>query len=168
MSNNFICCFSLVLLTMSSEAKVHISKTEYENRPNYKIKAKSYTAFFDVQGGGLNRLIDPKGNDWIAFKKEPWDKVPTSAASGFRGLPNLVFMQEDGGCGHLGFDNCNSETIGGNKLQTTSKSGKWKWEWTFKNNNAELTILKTDTSRIYWFLYEGLVGESTNPRIVCG
>ena len=161
---DFIFCFSFILLTVSSAAKVRISKAEYENRHHYKIEAKNYTAFFDFQGGGLSRFIDPKGNDWIAFKKEPWDMVPASAASGFRGLPNLVYMQEDGGCGHPGFDNCNSEIIGGNKIKTTSKSGKWQWEWTFNESDAELTILKTDSSRGYWFLYEGPVGGKYDPN----
>ncbi|NEW84913.1 MAG: hypothetical protein GZ094_21450, partial [Mariniphaga sp.] len=158
--------FSLLFLSITfvGQTKVKITKAEYQNRPQFKIDAKGYTAFFDIQGGGFSRLMDNDGNDWIAFKKEPWDKVPESAASSFRGLPNLVFMQEDGGCGHPGFYNCTSEMVTKNKIKTISKSGKWAWEWTFNDNFAELEIIKTDTSRGYWFLYEGPVGGKYDPK----
>ena len=152
------------LMVISSPRQISISDEEYEGRPHFKIEASGYTAFYDIKGGGFSRLIDPGGVDWIAFKMEPWDTSPASAASAFRGLPNLVFREEDGGCGHPGFDKCASSIVSRNKIKSTSLSGKWEWEWIFYENYAELAILKTDTTRTYWFLYEGPVGGVYDPQ----
>jgi hypothetical protein len=152
------------LIVNSSPGQIRISDEEYEGRHHFKIETKGYTAFYDVKGGGFSRLIDPSGVDWIAFKMEPWDKSPAAAASAFRGLPNLVFRGEDGGSGHPGFDKCTSSIVSEDKIKSKSVSGKWEWEWTFHENHAELAILETDTSRTYWFLYEGPVGGVYDPK----
>lgn len=140
-----------------------VSDTVYEGRSHFLITTATATYYFDKAGGGISRMIDKDGNDWIAFKMEPWDKVPGSAASAFRGIPNAVFRGEDGGCGHPGFDKCLSTLNGKNTIHTRSKSGKWEWKWTFYNDCAVWEVLKADSTRKYWFLYEGPVGGTFEP-----
>jgi hypothetical protein len=142
--------------------ELNIEKTIYENKPHYIIKTKSITWYFDIEGGGFSRMIDKDGHDWISFKREPWGEYPASAASAFRGIPNLVFKSDDGGAGHPGHDKCNS-WMEGEKIITESKSGKWKWSWDFFDDYALMEILKTDENQPYWFLYEGTPGGSFTP-----
>lgn len=140
-----------------------VTDTICEGRPHFLIRTTSAIYYFDKAGGGLSGMIDRDGNDWIAFRREPWDSVPQSAASAFRGIPNAVFKGEDGGCGHPGFDKCISELKNSNTIRTRSKSGKWEWVWKFYDDSAVWEVLKTDTTRKYWFLYEGPVGGSFQP-----
>lgn len=143
--------------------KLNYEETIFEGKPHFIIKTKSITWYFDKEGGGFSRMIDKEGNDWISFKREPWGEYPASAASAFRGIPNLVFQGDDGGVGHPGHDKCISN-IEETKIVTTSKSGNWKWTWEFFNNYALLEILKTDPNQPYWFLYEGTPGGEYNPE----
>lgn len=135
----------------------------YQDRSHFRIQSNNITYYYDIQGGGFSRIIDSYGNDWISFKKNPWDQYPESAASSYRGLPNLVYKSEDGGAGHPGHDKCRS-WIEENKIITESKSGKWKWSWKFNDNCAILDILKTNPDHNYWFLYEGTPGGCFKPN----
>ncbi len=149
----------------SGRGAVEISEGEYEGRPHYIVYTKAATYYLDRAGGGFSRMIDTYGNDWIAYRTEPWDQYPASAASSFRGVPNLVFGSEtDGGAGHPGHDKCTSVVSGDTVITTTTKSGKWKWEWRFYDNYVELNVLETDQSTPYWFLYEGTPGGSYRPE----
>jgi len=145
------------------ENPIQFYKVNYEDRPHFLIAMPTATYYYDLAGGGFSRIIDQEGNDWIGFKREPWNQYPASAASAFRGLPNLVFQSEDGGAGHPGFNQCISE-IEGNSVLTTSKSGKWQWRWTFEEEYAVLELLKTDEETPYWFLYEGTVAGTFAPE----
>ncbi len=93
---------------------------------------------------------------------EPWGAYPASAASSFRGLPNLVFQGEDDGAGHPGHDKCSSR-MENNKIITESLNGLWLWSWEFFEDHAILEVLRTDPDRSYWFLYEGTPGRSFTP-----
>lgn len=135
----------------------------YEGRPHYKIETPAITYWYDIRGGGFSRIIDNEGNDWVSFKMEPWDQYPASAASAFRGLPNMVFEGTDGGAGHPGHDKCTS-WIEKNKVVTESLSGNWKWSWEFFGDHAVLDVLSVDSTRAYWFLYEGTPGGEFNPE----
>lgn len=146
----------------NKKSKIHIEESVYEGKPHFVIKTKEITWYFDKEGGGFSRMIDKEGKDWISFKLEPWGEYPASAASAFRGIPNLVFKSDDGGAGHPGHDKCTSK-IEGDKIITESKSGQWKWSWEFFDSYAELEILKTDPNQPYWFLYEGTPGGSYTP-----
>ncbi|MEM6344997.1 MAG: VCBS repeat-containing protein [Bacteroidota bacterium] len=126
----------------------------YQNATHIVVYTPSLTYYYDKAGGGFSRIIDRAGNDWLAFKKEPWGEYPASAASAFRGLPNLVFQGEDDGAGHPGHQKCKS-WIAGEKIITESLSGKWRWSWQFGRDYAQLDIERTDPARKYWFLYEG-------------
>jgi len=143
---------------------VQVSETVYEGTEHFIIKTKRATYYFDKKGGGISRMIDRTGKDWVFFRREPWNKVPGSAASSFRGIPNAVYQGSDGGCGHPGFDKCISNFEATNTIRTKSLSGLWEWTWTFFEDYAEWSVLKTDTSRCYWFLYEGPAGGIFQPE----
>jgi hypothetical protein len=142
---------------------ISIEDETYEERPHFKIETKAATYFFDKAGGGLSRVIDSDGNDWINYNGDPHAVVPSGASGGYRGIPNMVYRYEDGGAGHPGFDQCISEKVDETTIRTQSKSGKWQWAWTFFDDHASLTIEKVDTDRTFWFLYEGPVAGNFNP-----
>lgn len=135
---------------------------EYESRQHYKIETPKVTYYYDIKGGGFSRIIDDEGNDWVSFKMNPWGEYPASAASSFRGLPNMVFQGDDDGAGHPGHDKCQS-WIEDKKIVTESLSGKWKWNWEFFDDYAVMNVLTSDTSRAFWFLYEGTPGGKYDP-----
>ena len=140
-----------------------ITEVSYLERPHFKIQTGSATYLYDMAGGGFSSIRDRTGVEWIGYK--PGDaRVPQSAAADFRGLPNLVFGGEDNGCGHPGFDKCVSQRLAADRILTRSKSGKWIWQWTFSESGARLEISRTDSSRNYWFLYEGIPGGSFDPE----
>lgn len=145
------------------EPEVHISECTYEGRAHYLITTPGAVYYYDRAGGGISRMLDQDGKDWIAFKKEPWDTYPASAASAYRGIPNLVFRSEDAGAGHPGHDQCVSEKIGERAIRTVSKSGKWQWTWEFFDHYVQLRIQKVDPDHPYWFLYEGTPGGHFQP-----
>lgn len=147
-----------------AQDKIKIEEGQYEERSHFIIHTPSATYYYDQAGGGFSRMIDQEGKDWISFKKEPWNEYPASAASSYRGLPNLVFHSEDGGAGHPGFDKCVSYKEGNNQIVTESKSGQWKWHWTFYEDHAVLQMEKIDPQQAYWFLYEGTPGGEYAPQ----
>ena len=154
----------LPILLASCSNAILMGETDYEGRPHILVKTRSLDYYYDVRGGGFSRIIDQEGNDWVSFKMEPWGSYPASAASAFRGLPNLVFQYEDDGAGHPGHDQCRS-SIEGNKILTESLSEQWLWSWEFFEDHAILEILRKDPGRSYWFLYEGTPGGSFDPQV---
>ncbi|PHN04296.1 hypothetical protein [Flavilitoribacter nigricans] len=144
-------------------AQVTISETTYEGHNHFLITTPGAVYYYDRAGGGLSRMIDPDGKDWITFKKEPWDQYPASAASAYRGIPNLVFRSDDAGAGHPGHDQCQSEQLGEQSIRSVSKSGKWQWTWTFFDHYARLDIQQVNPEHAYWFLYEGTPGGEFKP-----
>ena len=141
---------------------VDISGTIYEGADHFVITGDGVTWYYDREGGGFSRMIDSDGNDWISFKREPWGEYPASAASSFRGIPNLVFKGPYDGAGHPGHQQCTS-TVNGQVITTETKDGAWKWTWTFGATTARLDVLKTPDDAQYWFLYEGTPGGSFSP-----
>ncbi|MEM9141431.1 MAG: VCBS repeat-containing protein [Bacteroidota bacterium] len=143
---------------------VSIQEGNYGNRPHFIIKTNTAIYYYDIAGGGFSRILDVFGNDWIGYRAEPWNQYPASAASAFRGLPNLVFAsKKDMGAGHPGHDKCVSEFVAPNKIYTRTKSGLWEWQWTFCADHAKLEILHTEDDVPYWFLYEGTPGGQYAP-----
>lgn len=142
--------------------RLSIQEVSYQGAPHYLVQTEKVSYYYDREGGGFSRIIDREGNDWVSFKKEPWGEYPASAASAFRGLPNLVWQGADDGAGHPGHKKCNS-WLDGNQIVTESKSGKWKWRWSFGPDYAQLEVIKTNLNRGYWFLYEGTPGGKYQP-----
>lgn len=155
-----------IMLNLGYEAPPKASmmyEAMYEGRDHFVINTPYITYYYDKKGGGFSRMIDREGNDWIAFRKEPWNEYPASAASSFRGIPNLVFKTKDGGAGHPGFDKCTSKWIAPNQVKTTSNSGDWSWSWTFFDTYAHLKVESVPSDGKYWFLYEGTPGGRYRP-----
>ncbi len=154
---------ALFLALCIQRQPIHITEGRYEGAGHFIIHTPAATYYYDKAGGGLSRLIDPAGNDWIAFKRVPWNEYPASAASAYRGLPNFVFGSDDSGAGHPGHEMCESKLVDERTIRTTSRSGKWQWEWTFFKDYAKVEVLKTDPEQPYWFLYEGTPGGEFDP-----
>ncbi|WP_147870282.1 hypothetical protein [Stieleria maiorica] len=144
--------------------EVVINNGRYQDRDHFVIDTPGAIYWLDKNSGGLSRLIDREGNDWIAFKKEPWDRYPASAASSFRGLPNLLFQGQGGGFGHPGWDRGTSVQLDRRTIQTTSDSGTWRLRWTFDATGVELDVQTDDPERAFWFLYEGPIAGRWAPR----
>lgn len=164
MKRQFLTLILFSGMFMFSCNKISIDNDTYENRPHFKIETKSATYYYDKAGGGFSRVIDMNGIDWVKYNGDPHAKAPEGASGGFRGIPNLIFREDDGGVGHPGFDKCISKKVDDYTIRTFSKSGKWEWHWTFYKDYARLMIDKVDPDRAYWFLYEGPVAGSFNPQ----
>jgi hypothetical protein len=143
--------------------KVKITETDFKNTPHFKVETLNATYYIEKQSGGCSSLIDSQGNDWISFSKKAEKNLLNSSDSDFRGLPNLVHKNEDSGVGHPGFNVCQTRKISQNQLHVLSQSGKWEYTWTFYNDFSVVDIIKSDTTRNYWFLYEGPVAGKFNP-----
>ncbi|WP_372898728.1 hypothetical protein, partial [Stieleria sp.] len=144
--------------------EVVINQGRYEDRDHFVIDTPRATYWLDKRSGGLSRLIDRDGNDWIGFKKEPWDRYPASAASSFRGLPNLLFQGDEGGFGHPGWDRGTSKQVDPRTIETTSETGTWRLRWTFHATHADLQVQTDDPKRPFWFLYEGPIAGRWAPQ----
>lgn len=144
---------------------IEITEDVFARVPHFIIKTKKATYYLDKEGGGLSRIIDIYGNDWIGFKREPWNLYPESAASSYRGIPNLVFKSEDAGVGHPGHKKCYSFIVNENTILTISKSGKWQLRWKFYEDYASISIEKVDPEQKYWFLYEGVIAGEFKPDL---
>ena len=147
-----------------AEAVPTITEVTYLDRPHFRVTTPTATYYYDRRGGGLSGLMDPAGNDWIGYRREPWGEYPASAASAYRGIPNLVHWGDEAGAGHPGHDQCTTEQIAPNQVRTTSRSGKWQWSCTFYADHAQFNVEKVDTSLVYWFLYEGMPHGEYAPK----
>jgi hypothetical protein len=154
---------ALFMVSCNRSNNIVIKDDIYEDREHFRIETKTATYVFDKAGGGLSRVIDRNGIDWVHYNGDPHAKVPSGASGGYRGIPNMVFRGDDGGAGHPGFDQCISEIVDERTIRSTSKSGKWQWSWTFFDDHARMVVEKADPERTYWFLYEGPVAGSFNP-----
>lgn len=143
---------------------VEIHDDFYLNRPHYIVKTQYATYYYDQKGGGFSSILDSDGNDWIGFNAEPWNKYPASAASSFRGLPNLVFKGPESGAGHPGFDQCITILNADNSITSVSKLNDWRWTWTFTDKIAQLDVQKVPSDNPYWFLYEGIAAGKYDPN----
>jgi len=162
----FILCLLLwvQLLFASSEGGVRITDSSDEGKDAFRIETSSVVYYYQKGAGGFSSILDRDGRDWIGYRDSGAPEYPASAASDYRGLPNLVFRGVDDGAGHPGFRACSSVLISPDTIRTESKSGSWIWEWRFFEDHCELKVLKTDPSRAYWFLYEGIPGGRYEPK----
>ncbi len=151
------------IVVRTPKPAVVIGEDRYQERDHFVIETRRGTYWLDKNSGGLSRLIDRDGNDWIAFKKEPWDQYPASAAGAYRGLPNLLFGEDESGFGHPGWDRATSERMDESTIASTSSSGKWRLLWQFSPEDVRLTVQKTDGDTPYWFLYEGPIAGRWAP-----
>ncbi len=160
-----VCLFPLLFAAASSGRAITISDADHEGRAQFKISTANATYYYDKSGGGFSRMIDRDGRDWISFKKDPLKGGLTPAGAGYRGIPNMVYGKEnpDAGAGHPGHDRCESQAFANDTIRTVSLSGRWEWTWRFTDENATLTVERTDPNWPYWFLYEGTAGGRWSP-----
>ena len=140
-----------------------VAKTAHLDRTHYRVVTPAATYLLDSASGGLSSMIDRDGNDWIAFKPEPWGEYPPSAASAYRGVPNLVFRGAFDGAGHPGHDGVISDVVGANQIACRTPGGPWAWTWTFEPSHARLDVTGVSDTAAYWFLYEGPAGGTYRP-----
>ncbi len=152
------------LVTRSTKPDVTIGSGSYQDRDHFVIETRNATYWLDKHAGGLSRLIDGDGRDWIAFKREPWGEYPPSAGSAYRGIPNLLHGGSESGFGHPGWDLATSHQIDANTIVSTSHSGKWQLRWEFDTDEVRMTVAMTDGDRPYWFLYEGPIAGRWAPH----
>ena len=148
-------------------ADVGVREDTFEDRPHFVVETDNATAWLDRRSGGLSRLIDGGGRDWIAFRMKPWGEYPAAAAGAFRGFPNMVFGDDpDAGFGHPGHDTGRSAVTEQGEhvvIDAKSESGRWAIRWTFTDADIAMAVTRTPDDAKYWVLYEGPVGGSFDP-----
>ncbi len=143
------------IVVRASKPKVKISESSYEDRDHFVIQTSNVEFWLDKASGGMSRLIDKDGNDWIGFRDAKSENYPESSANRFRGMPNVLHGGEEGGFGHPGWDRGTSQITGENQITSTSTSGDWKLVWTFRQDGADLSVQTRHDDTPFWFLYEG-------------
>jgi hypothetical protein len=162
-SNIYLFFFSIYFIGCNQQVYI-IEEISDKGQLCYQINTSSAIFQYQKDAGGFSSILDIEGNDWVGFHSDTAESYPRSAATSYRGLPNLVFRSDDGGAGHPGFNKCTSKKISDNCIQTVSKSGKWAWTWTFHNDYAVLEVERTDPEHAYWLLYEGIPGGIYQPH----
>lgn len=152
------------LVVRTRKPEVSISTGTYEDREHFVVETHTAAYWLDKASGGLSRLIDVSGRDWIAFKREPWGTYPESAASAFRGLPNLVFNRSESGFGHPGWDVATSRQVDASTIVSTSRQKRWQLRWEFFADHAQLHVERSEEGIKYWFLYEGPIAGRWAPK----
>lgn len=142
-----------------------VAKTSLHDRTHYRVVTPSATYLLDSASGGLSSMIDRGGNDWIAYRPEPWGQYPASAASAYRGIPNLVFRGPFDGAGHPGHDGVVSDVVGARQIRCHTPGGPWAWTWTFEPEYARLDVTGVSDTSAYWFLYEGPPAGRYDPAL---
>ncbi len=156
--------FIIFSVLQSCQSGISISEGEIrEGQECFTIRTPGATYYYQKAAGGFSNILDNNGVDWIKFHKTDSAGFPRSAASDYRGLPNLVYQSADGGCGHPGFAKMTSEKISDHQIRSISKSGQWEWTWSFYDDYAHLSIEQTDQQTPYWFLYEGPIAGKFSP-----
>ncbi|MGC9343803.1 MAG: hypothetical protein ACP5E3_13950 [Bacteroidales bacterium] len=143
---------------------VFIEEINYNQTPHFKITTPNGTYYLEKQSGGFSSFADKHGTDWVQYRKSDSVTVPGSAASDFRGIPNLVHRGEQGGIGHPGFNKCNTEQLNDSTLISISHSGNYELKYIFSEQNVSVEITRADPSRNYWFLYEGPIAGRFQPE----
>lgn len=159
------CILLVTLMCFSAGGQVAIEEVSLMNRLHYRVVTANAICFVDRYSGGISRLFDADGIDWVDWKRLEAEKYPESAAGDYRGIPNLVYGGEDNGIGHPGFDRCMSFREGLNRIRVRSLNGRWEFLYVFYPNYIELQIIRTpENGRKYWFLYEGVPGGKFAPE----
>ena len=159
---------AVLLAPVAAAEGVGVREDVYEGRPHLVIETPQATTWLDMRSGGLSRLIDSDGHDWIAFRMKPWDKYPAAAAGAFRGFPNMVFGEDpDAGFGHPGHDAGRTQIVSTDGqtavIDCTSNSGRWAIRWTFTADGIQMDVSKAPAEARYWVLYEGPIGGRFAP-----
>jgi hypothetical protein len=148
------------LIAAASQAQVTVHQTEYAGLPHFQIQTPRATYFLEKTGGGLSRLLDRDGNDWLSF-----DPAPGSGAGGeFRGFPNAVHQQA-GNYFHpknQATDPCTlkveHEDAQRVTLSAASSNNLWAGRYDFLADRCVFTMTQMPADKKFWALYEGTPG----------
>ena len=144
--------------------EISAERVEHVARAHFRIRTPAATFLLDSASGGLSSMIDRDGNDWISYRPEPWNQYPASAASSYRGVPNLVFHSAFDGAGHPGHDRVRTTMTSDSTAECSTPGGPWTWTWRFHDDYAVLDVTGVSDTAGYWFLYEGPAGGEYQPR----
>jgi hypothetical protein len=146
-----------------ADGTVMIEEGIDHGQPTYLIRTPAATYVYHADAGGFASIVDQHGADWINHSSTGNARYPESGASDFRGIPNMVHLHPGDGISHPGFALCKSSVTGPTTIETTSNNGLWAWRWHFSPSTARLEMLRIDTTRAYWFLYEGVISGTYQP-----
>ncbi len=148
----------------ANQPGIEVDTIRHFDRTHYRYRSSEATFLLDSASGGLSSMIDGEGRDWIAYEPEPWNQYPPSAASSYRGVPNLVFHSDYDGAGHPGHDCASTAVTSDSTASCRTPGGPWAWTWTFHVDHAVLDVTGVSDTSGYWFLYEGPAGGIHRPR----
>lgn len=154
----------LIFLTFKGVELLAVDITEklHQGRPHFVVETKLATYYYDKNGGGFSSILDKNDIDWIDYSE-----ISAKAAENsfdVRGLPNMIILANGDMTGGPDNNYCQSKQSNKRTIVTETRDGKWKWEWTFYKRYAKLSIIKSDPSANYWFLYHGLIAGRFNPE----
>lgn len=69
---------------------IKITEDSDEGQACFKIQTPSATYYYQKEAGGFSSIVDKYGTDWIGYRNSGNPPSLASAASDYRGLPNLV------------------------------------------------------------------------------
>ena len=151
--------------TPSGEGDAPVSLDEDAVDPTHgfevvRIVTPAATYDLEKRGGGLSRVVDRDGNDWIGF-----DPTPGTGESGeYRGWPNAVYRPPTPGLFHP--QNVNTATMQATVLkddddvvsiEMRSDDG-WTGRYDFTPEQVVFTMVDVPEGGRYWCLYEGTPG----------
>ena len=151
-------------LPTSTRSAIELDTVQHVERTHYRFQTPAATFLLDSASGGLSSMLDADGNDWIAYRPEPWNQYPPSAASSYRGVPNLVFHSAFDGAGHPGHNRVATWVTSDSTVACHTPGGPWAWTWRFRENSAVLDVTGVSDTASYWFLYEGPAGGAYQPQ----
>lgn len=131
---------------------------DWQGQAALKITTARATYYYHKVGAGLASIIDAGGADWISYR--PCTSGGGCFADGeYRGIPNTGDFFHPGYTGSKG----STTTVvsqGPVKLTLSSVStdNKWETRWEFYPGYATMTMVRVDTAKTYWVLYEGTPG----------
>lgn len=174
MRPSLVCLLLLSLLATSlggATPAITVAETDWAGQPSYRIVTPSGTWIYHREGAGFASLLDPEGNDWIAYR-------PGGGAAGeYRGIANAVHRQKQQGNnffhpGHAGVRGSTTTLVSTapNRVQLRSRStdGRWTCEWEILPDRALLRMANVPADDGgYWFLYEGTPGGRFEPTDLC-
>lgn len=166
-----VVCLVYSLANGSPAGPITVQEVTDCGQPSYQISTPTATWVYDREGAGFSRLLDPAGNDWIAYK-------PTGGAAGhYRGIPNAVFRADTPDRnffhpGHTGPKASTTKLLVATTeqvvLRSLSGDGRWTAEWTIRRDRAQLRLSPPHGADPgYWFLYEGTPGGQFDPADLC-
>lgn len=137
------------------EALVSLDRVAlYRGEDALRVRSRTATYFYHVQGSGLASLVDADGRDWIGYQ-------PRGGFQGhYRGVPNIAPPDFHPGRPQ-GKVNSAVTATGPLRVQIESATvdRRWRVQWEFLPDHAKMTVLSKGEEH-YWILYEGTPGGS--------